>query len=203
MYNWWPGQDKYETVTKIWSSQSLEYTGYIVRLSIRLFQVSQFDVPTSVMIDASVAVVGIILQQFVQDEWCPIAYFFRKLKPAGTRYSTFDRELLAIYLAIKHFRQILEGRQFYILTNHKPLIYSLSSSSNRHFPRQIRHFNFISQFTLNIRLYPNLHRMYVTFMGVQITLPMPYCEYRKSPRFQLQLTTLSCLSFDLAWISWN
>ena len=107
--------------------------------------------PTSIMTDASDVAIGAVLQQFVGDEWRPIAYFSRKLKPAETRYSTFDRELLAIYLAIKHFRHILEGRPFFVLTDHKPLVYSLSSSPNRHSPRQIRHLDFISQFTSDIR----------------------------------------------------
>ena len=62
------------------------------------------NVPASVMADASDVTVVSVLQQFIQDKWYPIAYFSRKLKPAETRYSTFDRELLAIYLAIKHFR---------------------------------------------------------------------------------------------------
>ena len=107
--------------------------------------------PTSIMTDASDIAIGAVLQQFVEDEWRPIAYFSKKLKPAETRYSTFDRELLAIYLAIKHFRHVLEGRQFFVLTDHKPLIYSLSSALNRHSPRQIRHLDFISQFTSDIR----------------------------------------------------
>ena len=56
-----------------------------------------------------------------------------------------------IYLSIKHFWHILEGCQFYALTDHRPLTYSLSSSPNHHFPRQIRHLNYISQFTSDIR----------------------------------------------------
>jgi hypothetical protein len=39
---------------------------------------------------------------------------------AGTRYSTFDRELLAAFSAVRHFRFLLEGRQFRLLTDHKP-----------------------------------------------------------------------------------
>lgn len=67
------------------------------------------------------------------------------------KYSTFDRELLAVYLAIKHFRYFIEGREFQIFMDHKPLTYSLSSNSNRYTPRQIRHMDFISQFTSNIQ----------------------------------------------------
>ena len=107
--------------------------------------------PTSIMTDASDVAVGAVLQQLVGDEWRPIAYFSKKLKPAETRYSTFDRKLLAIYLAIKHFRHILEGRPFFVPTDHKPLVYSLSSSLNRHSPRHIRHLDYISQFSSDIR----------------------------------------------------
>ena len=80
------------------------------------------------MTDASDVAVGALLQHFIEDEWCPIAYFSRKLKAVEMRYSTFDRELLPIYLAIKHFRYIhvLEGRQFYVVINHRSLTYSLS-----------------------------------------------------------------------------
>ena len=73
------------------------------------------------------------------------------LKPAETRYSTYDRELLAIYLAIKHFRYFLEGRNFHVLTDHKPLIYAFSARLDRHLPRQVRHLDFISQFTTDLR----------------------------------------------------
>ena len=72
---------------------------------------------TSIMTDASDKAVGAVLQQRVDDAWHPIAYFSKKLKPAETRYSTFNKELLAIYLAIKHFRHFVEGRSFCVLTD--------------------------------------------------------------------------------------
>ena len=109
------------------------------------------NAPTNIMTDASDIAVGTILQQFVQDKWCPIAYFSRKLKPAETRYSTLGQQLLSIYLAIKHFWHILESRQFYMLTDRKPLLYSPSSSPKWHSPRQIWHLDFISQFTSDRR----------------------------------------------------
>ena len=92
-----------------------------------------------------------MLQQWVNGQWCPLSFFSKALKPAETRYSTFDRELLAIYLTIKHFRYFLEGRNFHVLTDHKPLIYALSARPDRHSPRQIRHLDLISQFTTDLR----------------------------------------------------
>ena len=108
------------------------------------------DAPTSIMTDASACAVGAVLQQYVDKQWCPIAYFSRKLQPAEVKYSTFDRELLAVYLAIKHFRHFVEGHDFQVFTDHKPLTYSLSSNSDRYTPRQIRQLDYISQFTTSI-----------------------------------------------------
>ena len=109
------------------------------------------DAPTSIMTDASSFAVGAVLQQYIEHQWCPIAYFSKKLKPSEIKYSTFDRELLAVYLAIKHFCYFVEGREFQVFTDHKPLTYSLSSNSERYTPQKIRHMDFISQFTANIQ----------------------------------------------------
>ena len=84
------------------------------------------------MTDASDFAVGAVLQQFIGNAWQPISYFSKKLSPTETRYSTFDRELPAIYLSIKHFRYFVEGRKFHIITDHKPLFFS---NSNRYLKR--------------------------------------------------------------------
>ena len=109
------------------------------------------DAVTSLMTDASDVAVGAVLQQQVGEEVQRIAYISKKLKPAEMQYSTFDRELLAVYLAIKHFRHFVEGRSFHIQTDHKSLTYALVNPSDRHTPRQIRHLDYISQFTTDIR----------------------------------------------------
>lgn len=103
------------------------------------------------MTDASETAVGAVLQQHIAGQWQPLAYFSKALKPAETRYSVFDRELLAIYLAIKHFRYFIEGRQFHVMTDHKPLIYALAGKPDRYSPRQARHLDLIPQFTSDIR----------------------------------------------------
>ena len=40
--------------------------------------------PTSVMTDASDVAVGAVLQQYINGQWCPLAFFSRALKPAET-----------------------------------------------------------------------------------------------------------------------
>lgn len=100
--------------------------------------------------DASSTAVGAALEQYKNKCWEPLAFFSKKLKPSEIKYSAFDRELLAVYLAIKHFRYILEGREFSILTDHKPLTNAWNSKTERS-PRQTRHFDFILQFTSDIQ----------------------------------------------------
>ena len=116
-----------------------------------LLSYPKMDAPTCLVTDASDIAVGAALQQCINGSWQPISFFSKKLCPTETRYSTFDRELLAIFLAIKHFRHFLEGRHFHVFTDHKPLTYALNSRLDRHSPRQARQLDFISQFTSVIR----------------------------------------------------
>ncbi|GFN87946.1 Pol polyprotein [Plakobranchus ocellatus] len=82
--------------------------------------------------------------------WVPLAFFSRKLSDAEKKYSAFDRELLASYSAVKHFRHFLEGRPFTLYTDHKPLTFAFCSETDRS-PRQTRHLAFIAEFTTDIR----------------------------------------------------
>ena len=101
----------------------------------------------SLVVDASGTAVGAVLQQHHQQQLQPLAYFSRQLKPAEQLYSTFGRELLAMYLTVKHFQHSLEGRQFVIYTNH----HLLRSKLDKYSPRETRHLVFVSQFTNDIR----------------------------------------------------
>ncbi|KAF0021415.1 hypothetical protein F2P81_026332 [Scophthalmus maximus] len=62
--------------------------------------------------DASDYAVGAVYEQWVGGAWQPLAFFSRQLLPSERKYSTFDRELLGLYLGIRHFRSLLEGRHF-------------------------------------------------------------------------------------------
>lgn len=91
---------------------------------------------TCLTVDASDLAIGGVLEQFLDGNWKPLAFFSRKLDKAQKSYSTFDRELLAMHSAVKHFAYFLEGRRFHIYTDHKPLMFALASSSEHWTPRQ-------------------------------------------------------------------
>nr|VZI50842.1 unnamed protein product [Spirometra erinaceieuropaei] len=109
------------------------------------------DAQLTLMTDASSTAVSASLQQTVRGVLQPLAFFSKKLSPAETRYSVFGRELLAVYLSIRHFRHFLEGREFVVLTDHKPLVFALRAFPDRYSPREIRHLDFISQFSCDIQ----------------------------------------------------
>ena len=101
------------------------------------------NVPISLTTDASDRAVGSTLQQFVNGVWEPLAFFSKQLRPPERKYSAFDRELLALYLSIRHFRYFLEGRPFTVYTDHKPLTFSMSKTAEPWSNRQQRHLSYI------------------------------------------------------------
>ncbi|GBO27474.1 Transposon Ty3-I Gag-Pol polyprotein [Araneus ventricosus] len=109
------------------------------------------DSPLALFTDASDYAVGSVLQQFDEDCWKPLAFFSKKFTNAQKGYSTYDRELLGIYFSIKQFKHILEGRQFTIYTDHKPLMFAFQQKNEKASPRQLRHLQYISEFSTDIR----------------------------------------------------
>lgn len=105
----------------------------------------------SLVVDASSTGLGATLQQEANGVTTPLGFYSRTLTPAETKYATYDRELLAAYASIRYFRQILEGRPFFILTDHRPLTFAFQQNLDKASPRQTRHLDFISQFTTDIR----------------------------------------------------
>jgi len=102
--------------------------------------------------DASSIAIGATLFQVREDEVKePLGFFSAKLSPAQRNYSTYDRELLAIYSAIKHFRHLLEGRNPTIYTDHKPLTFAFRQKPDKASPRQFRYLEYIGQFSTDIR----------------------------------------------------
>ena len=157
--------------------------------------------PLSITTDASDLAIGAVLQQFGNNSWEPLAYFSKKLQPSETKYSAFDRELLALYIGIKHFRIFLEGRQFTAFTDHKPLTYCMSKSSDMWTSRQQRHLSYISKFTTDIQhiqgkdnfVADSLSRTTIDFVQLGIDYAMMATDQAEDPEVQSYRTTPSSL----------
>lgn len=101
--------------------------------------------------DASDKAIGAVLEQCNNENWQPLAFYSKRLKAAEVKCNAYDRELLAIYAATKHFRHMLEGREFSIYTDHKPLIYAFQQNLLQSSLRQARHLSYVGQFSTEIR----------------------------------------------------
>ncbi len=87
-----------------------------------ILQSPDFSLPFLVQTDASDRGVGAVLSQRSRDGGDhPVAFFSRKLLPREQRYSTVEKECLAIRLGIQSFRVYLMGRPFTVQTDHRAL----------------------------------------------------------------------------------
>lgn len=107
--------------------------------------------PIAITSDASDYAVGAVYEQWVDGAWQPLAFFSRQLRLCEQKYSTFDRELLGIYLAIRHFCSLLEGRHFTAFVDHKPLTFAMAKVAEPWSARQQRHLSYISEFTTDLQ----------------------------------------------------
>lgn len=109
------------------------------------------DGQLSLQTDASDTSVGAVLHQLSNKGLQPLGFYSKDLSSAQKKYSTYDHELTGIFQAIKHFQYLLEGRQFTIFTDQKPLVYAFQQKNEKASPRQLRQLDFIAQFSTNIK----------------------------------------------------
>lgn len=89
------------------------------------------DAEIRIVTDASNFDIGVFLEQSIKNQWKPLAFFSRKFNSAQLTFNAYDRELTAIYEAIRHFRYFLEGRIFKLVTDHKPNIYAFTQKAEK------------------------------------------------------------------------
>ncbi|GAA6067427.1 uncharacterized protein LOC124389371, partial [Tachysurus ichikawai] len=75
----------------------------------------------TVQVDASSVGVGAVLTQVEEGNERPVAFLSRKLLPRETRYSTIEKECLAIKWALESLKYYLLGREFTLETDHRAL----------------------------------------------------------------------------------
>lgn len=105
-------------------------------------------------VDASNFSVGAAIHHVNGNHLEPLGFYSKRLTDTQKRYSTYDRELMAIYQSIRHFKHIIEGREYTILTGHKPITFAFKQTPEKASPRQLRHLDLIGQYTRDIRHIP-------------------------------------------------
>ena len=111
-----------------------------------------FDLPFTVVTDASSFAIGAALLQDQGTGLRPVAYESRKLNPAEQNYAVHERELLAIIHALGVWRCYLQGRHFDIITDHNSLKYLQTQPHLS--PRQARWLERLQEFDYDIQYRP-------------------------------------------------
>jgi hypothetical protein len=125
----------------------------------------------SLATDASHKHIGGVLQQLSYGSWRPLAFFSRKLSSQESKYSTFDCELLAVFAAVRHFRFVLEGRPFRILTDHLPLTLAMRGVSPLWSAKQVHQLAYVSEFSTDLRHTPGLRNVVADALSRPSTSP--------------------------------
>ena len=107
--------------------------------------------PITLIVNALEKGSGAVVQQEVDGEQQPLMFFFQTFNEAQCRYSTFDRELLAMFFAVRYFSWLLETRPFTILTDHRPLVSAFKAPMSQASPRQTRHLSTIAEYTTGVK----------------------------------------------------
>ena len=77
------------------------------------------DAHFAITSDASNYAIGAVLEQRGPLGWEPLSFFSARLNPNQKDWPPFDRELLAAFRSIRHFKHFIEGRQFTLYTDHQ------------------------------------------------------------------------------------
>lgn len=96
--------------------------------------------------DASEYAIGSALYQLIDGDPSPVGFFSKKLSMTQQRYSTYDRELLAIYESVIHFRENLSGHFVICFTDHKPIACVFNNKTPGNTDRQERYWSVILEF---------------------------------------------------------
>ena len=79
------------------------------------------DAETRVITDASPVGLGAVLIQKQNGQWTIVSYASKSLSTCERRYSQTEKEALGVVWAMEKFHPYLYGKDFELLTDHKPL----------------------------------------------------------------------------------
>ena len=105
----------------------------------------------AVTTDASNQAIGGVLEQEGPNGWEPLAFYSAKLTDKQQEWVPYDRELLASFRAIRHFRPMIEGRPFTLYSDHQSLVPSVHKKTDPQTLRQQYQLSCIAEYTTDVR----------------------------------------------------
>ena len=107
--------------------------------------------PLALTTDASKFATGAVLEQLGPQGWEPLSFYSKRLGDNQKDWPAYDRELLGIFNAVRHFRNMLEGHAFTIFTDQQALVPSMKKKSDPLTARQKYQLSCISEYSTDIQ----------------------------------------------------
>ena len=129
--------------------------------------------PLVLTTDASATHGGATLEQFIDNNYAksgrfetkPLAYFSQAFSTTTKVRSTFNRELTALYMAVRHFRFRIRGREIIFRTDHKSLINALSNPEGQHSPEERRMIYHLKEYLPTLMYLPGGENVVADFLS--------------------------------------
>ena len=96
---------------------------------------------------------GAVLEQKVNYNYEPLGFFSKHFNSAQLNYSVFDKELTAAFLAVRHFRHLLDGNCFALRMDNLPTVQAFRKISDPWSSRQSRMLQYI-EFPVTVEYEP-------------------------------------------------
>ena len=118
--------------------------------SVPVLLAPNFDKMFTLFVDSSDIGVGSVLMQTDEnDVYHPVCYYSKKFDKHHKRYSTIEKEALALLLALKHYEVYVGSGPIEVFTDHNPLIF-LTTMRNKN-RRLTGWFLCLQEYDLNIK----------------------------------------------------
>ena len=91
------------------------------------------------------------METFIDNRWAPLGFYSKHLPPNKQKLSTFRRELAAIHLAMRHFRDETDGKHVVIFTDHRPLVSAFRTPSVCQDAVALNQINEVAMYTNDVR----------------------------------------------------
>ena len=79
--------------------------------------------------------------------------------------STYDRELLAAYSAVLHFKSLIDGQNTTLFVDHKPIVSAFHSKNVPRSDRQQRQLSIISEYVADVQYIKGYNNIVADFLS--------------------------------------
>ena len=126
---------------RYWKSQHDESFERLVHLLTSRPVLQLFDEDRNIRVETDASDQGmgaVLMQETVPGTWQPVEYWSKKFNSAQCNYHPAEKETCAIVYALHHWRHLLFGQSFTVLTDNKASMYLQTKSAEQLSPRDQR-----------------------------------------------------------------